>query len=96
MTDLKLILQQVTQKLQQLLKRQEQLKKELDRCRTELAEKDAACKALNEKVTGLEEQVAILRTAAGQMDDNAKKQFEKRINQYIKDIDKTIAYLGKS
>jgi chromosome segregation ATPase len=96
MSDLKLILQHTTQKLQQLLKRQEQLKKELERCRAELAEKDKTCKALTEQVTGLEEQVDILRAAAGQMDESAKKQFEKRINQHIKDIEKTIAYLAKS
>ena len=42
----------------------------------------------------LDQKVAILKTAAGNMDDKSKKEFDKKITGYIKDIDKVIAHLN--
>ena len=46
-------------------------------------------------INKLEQQVAILKSAAGQMTEPDKKLFEKHINQYIKDIDKCIGLLSE-
>ena len=46
------------------------------------------------RVEELQQQVSILKMAAGEMSDKDKKIFERKLNQYIKEIDKTIAYLS--
>jgi hypothetical protein len=43
----------------------------------------------------LEQQVSILKFAAGEMSEKDKKEFEKKINLYLKEIDKCIAFLGQ-
>ena len=43
----------------------------------------------------LQQQVAVLKLAAGEMSDKDKKTFERKLNQYIKEIDKAIAYLSE-
>jgi len=88
------IIQRLTQKLQQLLKQQEQLIKEQSKLKIMLAQKEDAEKELTEKITVLEQQNAILKIAAGSMNDVEKKQFEKRLNLYIKDLEKAIVQLS--
>ncbi|CAN5507994.1 hypothetical protein BH11BAC3_BH11BAC3_13990 [soil metagenome] len=46
-------------------------------------------------ITQLEQQVAILKSAAGQMTEADKKSFEKNINQYIRELDKCIGLLSE-
>ena len=43
----------------------------------------------------LRQQVSILKASAGNMSEADKKEFEKRINSYLKEIDKCIALLGE-
>jgi len=85
----------INDKLQQLLKHQSRLKRENERLRIEL-------QSLNEKETGyqqkideLSQQISILKLGAGDMNEKDKKEFERKINQYIKEIDKCIAFLGQ-
>ena len=47
-----------------------------------------------QKINSLETQVSILKTSSGNMNEDEKKNFEKKINQYIKDIDKCITILN--
>jgi hypothetical protein len=47
------------------------------------------------RINQLEQQVGILKSAAGKMDEADKKLFEKHINQYIKEIDKCIGLLSE-
>ena len=42
----------------------------------------------------MEQKVSVLKAAAGDMNDKDKKDFDKRINQYIKEIDKCIGLLS--
>ena len=42
----------------------------------------------------LDQKVNILKAASGQMTEADQKEFEKRINQYIKEIDKCIGLLS--
>lgn len=87
-------IQRLTQKLQQLLKQQEQVMKEQNKLKSLLAQKEENSKALAEKIVTLEQQNAILKIAAGSMNDAEKKLFEKRINLYIKDLEKAIVQLS--
>lgn len=48
-----------------------------------------------EQLITLKEQVAILKVAAGEMNETDKKAFEKNISQYIREIDKCINLLSE-
>ena len=48
----------------------------------------------HENIDRLKQQVEVLKLSNGEMDEAEKKQFEKRINSYLKEIDKCIAALG--
>jgi predicted nucleic acid-binding Zn-ribbon protein len=82
-------------KLQQLLKHMGHLQKENGQLRTELQqarEREAAAQA---QVDELKQQAAILKFAAGEMNDKDKKEFELTISRYIRQLDKCIAYLSQ-
>ena len=85
----------INEKLQQLLKQQARLKKENERLRLELE----ACKekenSFQQKIDELAQQNSILKLAGGDMNEKDKKEFERKINSYIKEIDKCIAFLGQ-
>ena len=84
----------VNEKLQQLVKKHAALKKENDNLKEELTnlkEKEVEYKfALHE----LDQKVSVLKASAGDMPEADKKDFEKRVNQYIKEIDKCIGLLS--
>ena len=85
----------VNEKLQQLLKNHSALKKENELLKSSLGalrEKEVEYKyALHE----MEQRVSVLRAASTDMNGTDKKDFEKRINQYIKEIDKCIGLLSE-
>ena len=71
-----------------LQKENMQLRNELDQTRQNSLQ--------NLQVTDqLKQQVEVLKIRSGNWDAKDKKEFEKRINQYIKDIDRCIAILGE-
>jgi peptidoglycan hydrolase CwlO-like protein len=82
-------------KLQQLLRQYNGLQRETDKLKKELAVSKAAEAATQTKMDELQQQVSILKLAAGEMTDKDKKTFERKLNQYIKEIDRTIAYLSE-
>jgi uncharacterized protein YoxC len=82
-------------KLRLLLKNYELLKKEnqtLKQLIKELKENDAA-KA--KQIDDLKQKVGILQASMGKMNDEERKEFEGRINHYLKEIDKCIALLSQ-
>lgn len=85
----------IAEKLQQLLKQQNRLKKENERLRSELENCKKRETASQERIDELSQQLQVLKFAAGEMPDKDKKEFERKINQYIKEIDKCIAFLGQ-
>ena len=82
-------------KLQQLLKQQSRLKKENERLQLQLEEYKKQAGGFQQKINELSDQVGILKLAGGDMSQKDKKDFERKINQYIKEIDKCIAFLGQ-
>jgi chromosome segregation ATPase len=85
----------VNDKLQQLLKQYKRLQKDNERLNEQLKEVKLKEKARETQVQELHQQVAILKMAAGEMTDKDKKEFERRLNQYIKDVDRCINLLSQ-
>ena len=85
----------INEKLQQLLKQQARLKKENERLRLELDACREKENSFQQKIDDLAQQNSILKLAGGDMNEKDKKEFERKINSYIKEIDKCIAFLGQ-
>ena len=85
----------INDKLQQLLRQQARLKKENERLRMELQGSREKEGGLHQKIDELTQQISILKLAGGDMNEKDKKDFERKINQYVKEIDKCIAFLGQ-
>ena len=95
MTHLETHIKSVSEKLQLLIKKYVAIRKENGTLRAELdqlKEKEVEYKfALHE----LDQKVSVLKAASGDMAAADKKEFEKRVNQYIKEIDKCIGLLSE-
>jgi predicted nuclease with TOPRIM domain len=82
-------------KLQQMLKQMNRLHKENDKLKNELDMVKNKETIARQKVEELQQQTSILKLAAVEMDNKDKKDFEKKINQYIKEVDKCISFLSQ-
>jgi len=82
-------LQQVLQQYQLLQKENEQLSKEL----AALQEKE-----INQrhKLDELALKVTAMQTATGQLDEAEKKELDKKLAQYVREIDRCIAMLSNA
>ncbi len=88
-------LKRIQDKLQLLLKQHAALQKENSKLKEEL---DAAKqKTVQHQISTdeLKQQISILKVSAGDMSEADKKEFEKRINGYLKEIDRCITMLGQ-
>ena len=85
----------INEKLQQLLKQQARLKKDNERLRLELETCKEKENSFQQKIDDLAQQNSILKLAGGDMNEKYKREFERKINSYIKEIDKCIAFLGQ-
>jgi C4-dicarboxylate-specific signal transduction histidine kinase len=85
----------VTDKVQQLLKKFELLQRENERTRKDLIDAHEKLDAQSKKIQALEQTIAALKTVSGNIDEANKKDIEKRLNQYLKEIDRCISMLGE-
>jgi phage I-like protein len=85
----------LNEKLQRLLQNYNRLQRDAEKMKEELAEAKGQEETSKAKMDELQGQVSILKLAAGEMNNKDKKMFERKLNQYIKEIDRTIAYLSK-
>ena len=83
------------EKLQNLLRQHNRLERENEKLREEIEEWKAKEAAALARADELQQQISILKLAAGQMNEKDKKTFERKLNTYIKEIDKAIAYLSQ-
>ena len=51
--------------------------------------------SIQQHIDELEQRVSILKIAAGDMNEQDKREFEKKINQYIREVDKCISFLSQ-
>lgn len=84
----------INSKLQLLIKKYAALQKENSILNAEIEKYRTSEKEYLQKVDALEIQAGILKASGGKLNDIEKYDFEKRINQYIKDIDKYMAMLN--
>ncbi len=86
-------LKSIQDKLQQLLKNYTAMQKENVKLKEELADAQQKATAQQKVADELKQQVSILKLSSGEMNEAEKKEFEKRINGYLKEIDRCIALL---
>jgi chromosome segregation ATPase len=88
-------LNRVGEKLQQLLKQFEWIKKEKEKLSLELKQLKQKELGYHEKISNLEQQVMVLKATGDRMEEPDKKQLEKRLNGYLKEIDRCITMLSE-
>jgi chromosome segregation ATPase len=88
-------LKRIQDKLQQLLKQHAAIQKENSTLKKELEASQQKISSQQKNADELKQQVSILKVSAGDMSEADKKEFEKRINGYLKEIDRCIAMLGE-
>jgi len=84
---------QVREKLQLLLSRHEDAVKKIQQLSRENEKLKQQLAQSQEKTATLSEQVDALRIGSLALDADSKKELEKRINLYLKEIDKCMALL---
>ncbi len=80
----------ISDKLQQLLKKCNSLQKENEVLYRELSVLKEKEKEYKSTIDAISQKVNILQAVAGNMTEADQKELEKRINQFVKDIDKCI------
>ena len=88
-------LKRIQDKLHQLLKQHASLQKENQLLKEELNSIKKQAEEFNSSSENLKQQVEILKYNNGEMDEDEKKQFEKRLNGYLKEIDRCITMLSQ-
>jgi hypothetical protein len=95
MTELEVQVKRINEKLQLLLRRHEAVLKENEKLKKENRESRDYREDHSTKLEQLQQQVEILKASKGEMEEGEKKAFEKRLGQYIREIDRCIALLGE-
>lgn len=86
-------IRRIQEKLQQLVKQYSALQKENEKLSLQLSLLKEKENIQYQQIDELNQQVSLLKAAKSGMSEDDKKDFEKRINQYLKEIDKCIAML---
>ena len=85
----------IQDKLQQLLRQRDLLQKENGRLKEDLGQLQEELLERTAKLEQLQQQVEILRVTKTSMSEEEKRALEKRLGQYIREIDRCIAMLGE-
>ncbi len=88
-------LKRISQKIQALLGKYELCVKENEKLRKENEQLKSARENQLARIQDLEQKVAVLKTLAGGIDDGEKKELERRINGYLREIDRCISLLSQ-
>jgi septal ring factor EnvC (AmiA/AmiB activator) len=88
-------LKQIHEKLQQLLKQYQSLQKENGKLKQEIQEFKSHNNDHSEELDRLRQRTQILQSSKTEMSAEEKKAFEKRLNNYVKEIDRCIALLSE-
>ena len=94
-TAVELQVKRIQEKLQSLLRQRESLLKENAKLKEEIRNYQQAKNGHSERLEQLQQQVEILRTTKGEMSETEKKVLEKRLGQYIREIDRCISLLSE-
>ncbi len=83
----------IEEKVQQLLKKYQLLQKENEKLNKENEKLKSQLQNIYEDKNNLLQQVDVLKMNVASWDETAKKDLEKHINIYLKDIEKCLALL---
>lgn len=86
---------QIRAKTATLARQYKTLEAEHAKLRSEIERRDATEAQWRERTHALEKQLQLLKAASGLADDKGRKELEKRINHYIREIDRCITLLGE-
>jgi len=95
LSELQQHIKRVQDKLQLLVKQYQLVQKENEKLHAQLQQAKENVHAAQQRTEELLQQVAFLKAAKTGLNDNEKKDFEKRINQQLKEIDKCISLLSE-
>jgi uncharacterized coiled-coil DUF342 family protein len=87
-------IKRIEEKLQQLIKSYQQLKGQHVALQNQTHALQQKLEASEQDRDQLQQQVHVLKAGLNQMTPEDKKQFEKQLNQYIRDIDQCINLLS--
>ena len=86
-------LKRIQDKLQKLLKQYATLEKENIGLKKDLDDLTQNSTQDKQSIDQLKQTVEVLKISSGNWNDRDKKEFEKRVNHYIKEIDRCITLL---
>ena len=87
-------IKRIEEKLSKLLSRLKKLEKENERLQKELLNKNVICEDLRKKADQLELGINLHKASESQDAQISRNALDKKINEYIKEIDRCIALLG--
>ena len=85
----------IQEKLQQLLRQRDLLLKENTKLREEVHQLQQNLEEHGTRLEQLQQQAEILKATKAAMSEGEKRALEKRLGQYIREIDRCIAMLGE-
>jgi septal ring factor EnvC (AmiA/AmiB activator) len=88
-------IQRIQDKLQQLLRQRDLLLKENGKLKEELRKTQEGQAGDIRRLDQLRQQVEVLGVTKTTMSEGEKRELEKRLGQYIREIDRCIALLGE-
>jgi len=95
MASFEIQLKRIQEKTQQLVKQYQLLKTENKELKKEVQQSTEKLEIYKNKMEHLEEKVAVLKMSTGQLNEADKKEVVKRLNQYLKEIDRCISVLSE-
>ena len=93
MTQAELQIKRVHEKIGLLLKQHLMLQKENERLRDDLKKMQLRCEDLTRDAEKSRQQADVSKLSGRGLEEADKKMLEKRLNQYVREIDKCIALL---
>ena len=88
-------IKRLTEKLHELVKRYDLLKKENERLRAELMPAKQREVGFMDQIASLEQKVMVLKAGTGSLSEADKKELDKKIHVYLKEIDRCISMLSE-
>lgn len=88
-------LKRINDKLQELVKKYEYLKKENERLKAELVPAKEREVGFMEQIASLDQKIMVLKAGSGKMEEADKKELDKRLHTYLKEIDRCISMLSE-
>jgi len=93
MEDMQEQVQRIENKVQHLLKEYSNAQKEIQRLQKENLSLSTQLKTQMEKANQLHQRAEVQNLMGSHLEEKAKKDLDKRINTYLKDIDKCLSLL---